>query len=169
MCVILSLTDHTSVAAATWASKYLIMTSLWRRQPWHACASASAYVRMCGKRVLCTYVIKTSYICLSLSPLALQDSLCMSYRRVSDLLIEFSLDWRREAWNTKHFHVYVQYVHPCPYLHCVYGFIYTVLFLHSLFPFSELLRWRGHVCSCFFCIQIEKHSLWGKHKIQEIT
>lgn len=31
------------------------------------------------------------------APFALQGSLCMSCRRVSDLLIEFSLDWRRAA------------------------------------------------------------------------
>ncbi len=132
MCVILSLTDHTSVTA----SKHLIMTSLWRRQPWHACASASAYVRMCGKWVMCTYVIKTSYICLSLSPLALQDSLCMSCRRVSDLLIEFSLDWRREAWNTKHFScICTVCTSMSIFTLCVWVHIYTVLFCTHRFLF----------------------------------
>lgn len=92
----------------TWTSKHLTMTSLWRCQPLHALASASSYMRVCGKWV-CVYMCHKEQLILSLSlsPLALQGSLCMSCRRVSDLLIEFSLDWRSAACDTKHYHVYV--------------------------------------------------------------
>lgn len=105
--IFLSSAHHMFVAARAWASKHPTITSLWRRHP-HTYTSASTGA---NERICVVYesvrerVIKSSSVSVFVLPLALQGSLCMSCRRVSDLLIEFSLDCRRAAYETKHHHV----------------------------------------------------------------